>query len=473
MESQKIKNLLNHKDETYSKYQTKKWYIINDRNNGNYSEDNGNDKGIKIDTKVVKPFLCDYADAYILVTGDIAVTRGNGNTKVAFKICHPFTKCKIHLNDESVEDSENLDIIMNMYNLIEYSDNYSDSTASLYQFKRHEPLENNADLTDASSLFSYTSALLETTETQIAANANPNIPLTHRLWRNVQIIVPLKYISSFLRLLEMPLTNTKLHIQLNYTKYSVISSGFREPGADEAVNSSTFKITKTELYVPTVTLNTEDNNKLNQLLDTEIKRTVYWNEYKSKIETITQAYNDNNYKRTLLDTAIPGVNRLFVAGFNDYDATADGNAEPQNSINTPAYKVERNGFTKYFLPRVDIKDYSVLIDGRNFYDQNISDDFKKYEEVRKVMTGRGEDYTTGSLLDFDYWKNNYKLICCDLSKQKVLDSNPRVNHTKAAPGTKAQTLTVLEKGKETNLVFNKGTVKVYYFYNRKWFNTIK
>ena len=71
------------------------------------------------------------------------------------------------------------------------------------------------------------------------------------------------------------------------------------------------------MYVPVVTLNTEDNNKLNQLLNTEFKRKVYWNEYKSKIETITQAHNDNNYKRSLLDAKIPGVNRLFFIGFND------------------------------------------------------------------------------------------------------------------------------------------------------------
>ena len=104
---------------------------------------------------------------------------------------------------------------------------------------------------------------------------------------------------------------------------------------------------------------------------------------------------------------------------------------------------------------MDIKDSNILIDGGNFYDQNISDDFKKYEELRKVMTGRGEDYTTGSLLDYDYWEENYKLICCDLSKQKVLDSNLKANqqiefvykldNTRPAPGTKAQILTVLEK----------------------------
>ena len=122
-------NLLDHKGEDYPKYQTKKWYVINDRNNGSYDQSNENDKGIKIDTEVVEPFLCDYADAYILVTGDIAVTGGNENTKVAFKNFYPFFKCKILLNGEHVEDSDNLDIIMNMYNLIEYSDNYSDSTA--------------------------------------------------------------------------------------------------------------------------------------------------------------------------------------------------------------------------------------------------------------------------------------------------------------------------------------------------------
>ena len=173
---------------------------------------------------------------------------------------------------------------------------------------------------------------------------------------------------------------------------------------------------------------------------------------------MTQTYNDNSYKRTLLDTGIPGVNRLFVVGFNDIDDIGVGNQEAQNVINTAAYKVERNGFTKYFLPRVDIKDYNVLIDGRNFYDQNISEDFIKYEELRKVMTGRGEDYTTGPLLDCDYWKNIYKLICCDLSKQKVLDSNPKANqqieffhkldNNRQGPGTKAQILTILEKEKK-------------------------
>ena len=134
--------------------------IINDRNNGQYGAGKINESPIKVDTEVIKVFLCDYADAYILVTGDITVVGGGVDTKVAFKNCHPFVKSEIRLNDERVESADNLDLIMNIYNLIEYSDNYEDSAASLHNFKRQEPLENNNDLTVVSSSFSYKSDLL-------------------------------------------------------------------------------------------------------------------------------------------------------------------------------------------------------------------------------------------------------------------------------------------------------------------------
>ena len=167
-----------------------------------------------------------------------------------------------------METAGNLDLIMNMYNLIEYSDNYSDSTVSLYHFKRQEPLPNNVNLTVAdSSSFKYKSHLLGNLA-EVAAVVNPNIPQVHRIWKNAKIIVPLNYISNFFRSLELPLINTKLYIQLNWNKNSVIS---------DAPEVTTFKITKTKLYVPVVTLKTEDNNKLNQLLETEFKMTVYWN----------------------------------------------------------------------------------------------------------------------------------------------------------------------------------------------------
>ena len=89
-----------------------------------------------------------------------------------------------------------------------------------------------------------------------------------------------------------------------------------------------------------------------------------------------------------------------------------------------ANDLQRNSHQRYFLPRIDIKDYNVLIDGRNFYDQNVNDEIKKHEELRGVMTGK-ENYETGSLLDYAYYKKEYKLVACDISEQKIFDSNRR------------------------------------------------
>ena len=114
----------------------RKWYLINNQNNGQYGE--GNDSTTKLETKVIKPNLYDYPDAYILVTGDIRAVRGNQNTPIAFKNCAPFRRYVTHINDEHVETAENVDIIMPMYNLLEYSDNYGDSSGTMWQFKRDE-----------------------------------------------------------------------------------------------------------------------------------------------------------------------------------------------------------------------------------------------------------------------------------------------------------------------------------------------
>ena len=138
MKTQKIVYLLSDSDNESSKFATRKWYIINDQNNKQYGRGNENGATIKFNTEVIKPNLCDYSDAYILVTGDIKVADVAANTNVAFKNCAPFTRCVTHINDEHVETAENLDKIMPMYNLLEYSDNYADSSGSLHQFKRDE-----------------------------------------------------------------------------------------------------------------------------------------------------------------------------------------------------------------------------------------------------------------------------------------------------------------------------------------------
>ena len=148
MENQKIINLLDKIDTDSKHFATKKWYIINDENNTNYgvNKDTGADNRdtIKYDTRVLKPNLCDYAEAYILVDGTIRATNAVNATRLPLKNCAPFTKCNLEINDEHVDTAENLDIVMSMYNLIEYSDNYQDSSATLYQYKLDESPEDDA-----------------------------------------------------------------------------------------------------------------------------------------------------------------------------------------------------------------------------------------------------------------------------------------------------------------------------------------
>ena len=201
------------------------------------------------------------------------------------------------------------------------------------------------------------------------------------------------------------------------------------------------------MYVPIVTLSTKDNVNLTKKLNEGFKRSVDWNEYKSKIETKTA--DNNHVTRFPLDASFQEVNRLFVLAF---DNTENGNK-----------KVERDSHRKYFLPRVNITNYNVLIDGRNFYDQPINDQIKNYDEIRRISTGKGDYYTTGCLLDYQYFKDHYHLICCNLSQQKNLDADPRSIQQIEFYGmltTNSQLCTVLEKSKETVLEFYKGTAKV-------------
>ena len=101
------------------KFATRKWYIINDQNNGQYGRGNENDSTIKFETEVIKPNLCDYSDAYIFVTRDMKIVDIAADTNVAFNNFAPFTRCVTHINNEHVDTSGNSDIIMPMYNLIE------------------------------------------------------------------------------------------------------------------------------------------------------------------------------------------------------------------------------------------------------------------------------------------------------------------------------------------------------------------
>ena len=213
------------------------------------------------------------------------------------------------------------------------------------------------------------------------------------------------------------------------------------------IADTTFKITNTKLHVPIVNLSSKDNAKLVKLFREGFNRPVYWNEYQTKIHT--KDLDNNNPIRFLLDASFQGVRRLFVLPLNN----TDGDNK----------KVKRDSDTKYFLPRVNITNYNVLTDGRNFYDQPINDLIKQCDEIRKTATGQGDDYTTECLLDYQYFKDHYNLIAIDLSKQKELDADLRAIQQIEFYGIlKSNSLlyTVSEKSKETMLQFSKRTAKV-------------
>ena len=248
---------------------------------------------------------------------------------------------------------------MPMYNLIEYSDNYSDTSGSLWNFKRDEIVDNAEVANDDNApSFKHKSNLIGNTETD-----------------GTKVELSLRWIENCL------LTSAAVDVNANNT------------GAD----SATFKITDAKLYVPIVTLSAEGNVKLSKLLGEGFKISIYWNEYKvidNKIVEIA-TNNEEKYIRELLDSSWQGVKRLFVLAYN--------NKEGDNKVSVDSYK-------KYFLPRVKIENYNIEIDGRNFYDQPINDSIKQYDEIRKISTGQGDDYTTGCLLDFAYFEKSYRLI---------------------------------------------------------------
>ena len=175
METQKTVNLLNGSENENSKFATKKWNVIDSESKGNYSHHDP----IKFLTESIESSLCDYSDAYILVTGNITVTRSNpaagGNsqrkqpldaaTQVVFKNCAPFEKCSTEIDGTLVDEANFINITMPMYNLTEYGDNYSDTSGSLWGFKRDE-ISNNVKVTndDNAPSFKYKASNIGNTE---------------------------------------------------------------------------------------------------------------------------------------------------------------------------------------------------------------------------------------------------------------------------------------------------------------------
>ena len=404
MEYQKIANLID--DNTIinnksiimiinqpSKFRTRNWIEINDESRGVY---NVNSQIKFKTTMLLLQSLCDYSDTYILVKGTISVNNSaaasaaanNTNKKLIFKNCAPFTNCISEINNTQIDNAKDIDIVMPMYNLIESSDNYAKTTGSLWQYCKDIPARNaNAN-----------GIITEFTEGSLTDSFKFKVKITGKTrnggTKDVEIMVPLKYLSNFWRTLEMPLINCEVNLILTWSSKCVLIATVNPN------QNATLAITDTKLYVPVVTLSTQENTKFFQQLKSGFKRVINWNKYLSKPELLAQNPNLNH----LVEPSFQGRNRLFVLAFeNDDHRTVDD---------------------QYYLPTVEIKDYNIMINGENFFDQPIKNNKITYDNIRKIAIGQADDYTTGCLLDYPYFANTYKMIAVDLSKQQALDADP-------------------------------------------------
>ena len=244
---------------------------------------------------------------------------------------------------------------------------------------------------DGSTLFKYKAALVGKTA-DVVYGTNSSV-------KDAKIVAPLKYLSSFWRSLEMSVINGKVYLELNWIEDCILSS---------AGNYAKFEITDAKLHVPIVTLFTKVSEDLARQLSKGFIRSVYWNSYETRpAKVIEQGKNVHEP----LNASFQFVRRLFALGY----AIAAGAKNDKAGIKDNK---------EYFLSRGEIQNYNVLIDGRNVYDQPINDLIKQCDEVRKVSTGYGDDYTTNCLLDYAYFSDNFKLIAVDLIRQKALDADP-------------------------------------------------
>ena len=187
----------------------------------------------------------------------------------------------------------------------------------------------------------------------------------------------------------MPLFNCEAELILTW------SAGCVTIYTDFANQVPIFTITETDLYVPVVTLSTQDNATLLPEIKSGFRRTISQNKYLPKPELLAQNENLNH----LIESSFQSVNRPFFLAF-EHDDNND----------------QRINNKKYYIPNVEIKDYNVMIDGENFFDQPVKNNKVTYENIGKIATGQGDDFTAGCLLDNIYFENYYKMIAVDLSK---------------------------------------------------------
>ena len=442
--------------EQLSKFVTGEYVKVNSLLN-TYNEN----KSIRFKTRMLRSNLCDYSDAYILVKGTITVTenhpRDRQNRPLILKNNAPFISCITRINGELIEDADDLDIVMPMYNVLEYSKNYTKTIGSLYNYYRDElSYDNDNDnfgniKVVNSKAFKYKNKIIgdtydvNSTILNPAGNArirNPNYSANNSGKKSIELPIPLKYLGNFWRALNIPLISCEVSLELKWNKNCLITSIQREINLDggntETSTGATLAIKDCKLYVPVVTLSKDDEIKLLTNLKSEFKREIIWNKY--RLQMTTEAINNN--LNILIDPTFTNVNRLLVLAYRNAD--------------------NRQSYYEFYLPRVMIKDYNVIIDKLAFFDLPIKNE-EAYEKI--IDISRNNEYTTGNLLDYDNFKNYYKLIATDLSKQQVLQENEdliqQINFIGRLEQA-ANVFTIIEKKENTILEFSQNFANVIY-----------
>ena len=242
MDFQKIVNFLDttSDDKDLPRFLTKRWIEIYDQSEGNYNAN----KEIRIKTSMLKSDLYDYSDAYIVVKGEITVEGDNDankrNKNLAFKDNAPFINSISKINGVKIYNAEDLDVVMPMYNLLEYSKNYRKTTGSLWNYYRDEP------------------------SNPLSSNSE-SLPENNDSLTNVKLVIPLKYLNNFWRGLNIPLINCEVELILTWSKNCVLAALTVNVAVEQAIvapSGAKFKITDTKLYVPVVSLSKENDVKL-------------------------------------------------------------------------------------------------------------------------------------------------------------------------------------------------------------------
>ena len=403
MEFTKINNLLGPAHDKVPRFITKKWIEVQSQSGNIYNTS----KPIRFKTSMLRFDLCNYSDAYVWVKGKITGTNPNDNAnfnkELTLKNNAPFISCISKINGELVENAEDLNIVMPMYNLLEYSKNYEKTSGSLFNCYRGEPKEYTIGADNNAINISIRNSKSFDYKTKITGSLDAGEDEKE----DVTIAIPLKYLGNFWRSLDIPLINCEITLILSwYEKCVLVGKALRNApdpqpnpqiAAIESPTDAKFEITDCKLYVPVVTLSAENDNKLLEQLKSGFRRSIKWNKYMSQMSN----QNKNNNLNYSIDITFSKVNRLFALSFENKD--------------------DRTSYYKYYLPNVEIKDYNVLIDGNAFFELPIKNIEETYEKIIQITDHSGYS-TRGNLLDYEYFKEHFKLIAIDLSKQIQLEN---------------------------------------------------